>query len=160
MTAIALTQGKVALVDDADVAALAAHKWHAVHINGYWYAATRIGKKTVTMHVFLMNPPSGKDVDHWNRDGLDNRRENMRICTRSQNLANQERKSARKTSLYKGVCRIPGGRWQTQLYKDGQRFDVGRFDTEQEAALAYNAAAVKFFGEFARLNDIQADAAL
>jgi hypothetical protein len=87
-----------------------------------------------------------KELDHINRDRTDNRIENLRPCNHSQNLGN----SRPRRNGYKGVslCKCTG-RWRAQL-----KGHIGRFDTEEEAALAYNAAALAYFGDFAYLNEV------
>src|ERR1700745_3514525 len=101
MQEIPLTQGKVALVDDEDYELVAQYKWHAhVTWDKKWYAKTHSGK--LTMHKFLLNPPSDMEVDHVNGDGLDNRRQNLRICNSTQNKGNMRKQDGR-SSIYKGV---------------------------------------------------------
>jgi hypothetical protein len=111
------------------------------------------------MHRFLLGlPPYSErriDVDHINGNGLDNRRENLRVGTRAQNLANTGSRVG--TSRFKGVsfCRRTG-RWKAQITVDGRNQNLGRYDTQEEAALVYNVAAKQTWGEFAALNDIDA----
>jgi len=153
---IALTQGKVALVDDEDCEWLNAWKW------AYWpekytgYAGRRIyqkdkSRKRIRMHRVILNPPPNMEIDHINGNGLDNRRCNLRICTHSQNLANQRK--CRGTSQYKGVC-WDKGRWRAQVSSAGQNIHLGYFKIEMDAAIAYNQAAQRLHGEYARLNPI------
>lgn len=109
------------------------------------------------LHRFILDLPPFKDrpvdVDHINGNGLDNRRENLRIATRAQNLANAGSRTG--TSIYKGVsfCRKTG-RWKVQICIDGKNYNLGRFDTPEEAAVVYNEAAVKAWGEFATTNAV------
>lgn len=154
---IALTQGKFTIVDDKDFEWLSQWKWHAEKANTCWYAARNIsgqpGKK-LRMHRAILNPPPGMEGDHINRDGLDNRRCNLRICTTSQNHMNT-RKQRRSSGRYKGVSWAPSKqKWQAEITCRGERHWLGRFDDDCEAARAYNAAALKHFGEFAHLNMI------
>jgi hypothetical protein len=95
------------------------------------------------------------EVDHWNHDGLDNRRENLRVCTKAQNNHNCRKhrwhNGEYTSSKYKGVCwNKTEKKWMAYIH----RKTLGYFRTEEEAALAYNAAATRDFGEFAVLNDI------
>ena len=99
-----------------------------------------------------MNCPSDMIVDHINGDTLDNRKQNLRICTQSGNCMNR-RKGANKTSIYKGVTFLKSKkRWMAQIKTKGNRKPLGTFKTEDKAAIAYNIAAIKMFGEFARPN--------
>jgi hypothetical protein len=91
-------------------------------------------------------------VDHRNRNGLDNRRENLRPSTNSQNLGNRIG-SPNSSSKYKGVhWDSTRGKWRTQAQHDGKTYRLGRFDSEEEAAAAYDRKALELWGEFALLN--------
>lgn len=162
MREIELTQGKIALVDDEDFERVNQFKWRA-HFNGYhWYARRDIrlenGKRTVQhMHRFVRGIEHGdpRQVDHINRsETLDNRRSNLRIATRSQNLQNRD-KQKNNTSGWKGVCwHKASKKWVAKINHQGKRFDLGLFDTTTAAAAAYNDAALMFHGKFAVLNDL------
>jgi len=93
-------------------------------------------------------------VDHINGDNLDNRKKNLRLCTYAEN--NRNRKPLEnKTSKYKGVGLNKNYKiktWQARIVKNSKRYSLGYFKNEKEAALAYNQAAKKYFGEFAYLN--------
>ena len=92
-------------------------------------------------------------VDHINRNGLDNTRKNLRICTRSENLMNSKKPELNSTSKYKGVNKC-GNSWRAEIRLNRKGFYLGKFKTEKEAALAYNKKAIELFGEFARLNEV------
>lgn len=103
----------------------------------------------------IMQAPKGIEVDHRNNDVLDNRRENLRFATRSQNNRNR-RVNRNNKSGYKGVSvdkRCPD-RWQAAIYVAPKQIRLGSFSTPEAAALAYNRAALKYYGEFARLNEV------
>lgn len=104
--------------------------------------------------IFSLKWTPTTEIDHKNGNGLDNRRENLRIATRSQNAANRFKRGG--SSKFKGVC-IAGKRWKAGIRQDGKSYHLGTFDTEEEAALAYNASATIRFGEFARLNEVNLD---
>lgn len=134
---------------------------HGVSKQGYYMRW--VDGKCYTEHrlVFIYhhgyNPV---EIDHINRNKLDNRIDNLRSCTRGQNNANATKKNrlGSPTSAYKGVHFRPewgsAGKWVAQIVCEGQHHWLGGFDFEDEAALAYNAAAIHHFGEFARLNEV------
>ena len=158
MKEIKLTRGKVALVDDEDFEWLNQRKWHAQKSGNAWYAArcdcSGKRKRYVYMHRLILRPPIGKECDHSNGSGLDNRRANLRVVTRSQNMMNS-RKGRGCSSKFKGVYwNRQAGKWHTQINVCGRKHYLGRFVGEKEAACAYNRAARQYFGAFARLNEI------
>lgn len=155
MFELSLTKGFVAFVDDGDWERVSAFRWHAsVHSKDLVYAQTRINRKSIRLHRFLMDPPKGMFVDHADGNGLNNVRSNLRICTRSQNVRNSRRRTdSRSLSKYRGVwwfakCR----KWRAALRADGRYVHGGLFFTEEEAARRYDELARIHHGEFARLN--------
>jgi hypothetical protein len=150
---IQLTKGMFAIVDDDDYERLSQHKWR---VSGR-YAGRWLDKKNEQvslMHREIAQPPSGMVVDHINGDGLDNRKTNLRVCTHSQNLMNSV-KHCKSSSRFKGVTfRKNRQHWNVRVRFQGKCIEVGSFDDEIEAARAYNAAAIKYHGEFARLNSL------
>ena len=155
MKTIKLTRGQVALVDDADFELLNQYKWSlAIGSNaGYsFYAKTRIKNKTVYMHRMILNPTDKQTVDHDNGNGLDNRRSNIRLCNSSQNQANRGRQK-NCNSGFKGVSWHKEQRkWVAWIQFSKKHIYLGRFDNKIGAAVAYDNAAIKYHGEFARTN--------
>lgn len=158
MTRINLTKGKYSIVDSRDYEFLNQWKWH--YHEGYACRTKHIGiyngkrkRIKIFMHRLLIDIPEGMEVDHKNGNRADNRRWNLRICTRSQNNHNQ--KKTRGVSKYKGVTWDKNRKLWSALIRNGKVINLGRFELEIEAALAYNKAANKFFGKFARLNKVE-----
>lgn len=102
-------------------------------------------------HRFIMDAPKGVLVDHINHNTLDNRKINLRLCNRSQNMWNRKRSCG--VSKFKGVhwCN-ERQKWRTQIYLNNKRVHSRRFKCEKQAALFYNEKALELFGEFAHLN--------
>lgn len=142
---VGLTFGLVALVDADDVPSVAHSKW-CVTVSGGYAFARREGR----MHRFIVNAATGTQVDHRNRDRLDNRRANLRECTHTQNCHNS---GARKPGRFKGVyLERTTGRYYAQIRANGRRECLGTFSTAEEAAAAYDEAATRLHGEFAFTN--------
>jgi hypothetical protein len=146
---IALTKGFSTIVDDDDYEFLAQWKWHVA--NGY---AARAGehrtKKKVLLHRVLMDPPPPMVVDHINGDIRDNRRCNLRICTAAQNSYNRTKAKA-NACQFKGVYKSHT-RWRASVQREGVQNYAGTYETQIEAALAYDALAIKLFGAYASVN--------
>ena len=155
MKEIQLTAGGIALVDDEDFERVTAEGgWYASESLNTFYARRvyHLGGRSYTtrnMHNFITGLSY---VDHINGDGLDNRRANLRPATASQNQANQ-RKRRDNTSGFRGVqWHAPGKRWRAVIRVKGKLHSLGYYQTPEEAALAYDVAAIKFFGEYASPN--------
>lgn len=148
---IPLSRGRVALVDAEDAAMVAVHRWHAAPRKKKWYAATKIGEKTVYMHRLLLGLHDRYVfVDHMDGDGLNNLRKNIRSCTPTENTRN--RITRRESGMPRGVWPA-GKKYAARLVVDGEPVYLGRFETPELAGAAYIAAAQKLFGAFApRIN--------
>lgn len=156
MGKMALEHGKSALFDDEDAGLIAQYRWHAAKgPGGHWYVHACRDGRLVVMHRLISHAPPDQEVDHRNGDGLDNRRENLRICIHQQNICNR-RKLASASSKFKGVWFEKHDRltkpWRAAIMTFGKRTHLGYYATEEEAAKAYDEAAVKCHGDFALLN--------
>jgi hypothetical protein len=159
MKTIPLTQGKVAIVDDRDYRWLSQYKWHAQKSGkrpGLYYAVRNATinkrRKTIQMHREIMNPAKGLEIDHRNNNALDNRRLNMRTCTRAQNMANSRAQKG-KSSAFKGVSFHKEYRkWRGRITHLGKDLHLGFFRNQVRAAKAYDDKAKELFGEFAHPN--------
>lgn len=158
MRKIILNKG-VALVDDEDHELVSRHKWRKVKRRNTYYAITSIinnNKKVIlTMHRLIVGkPPLRLVTDHINGNGLDNRKINLRFCTNAQNIMNTPKRIG--SGRFKGIFfqKSRTNPWNARIYCNGKCIYLGCFKEEVNAALAYNSAAKKYFGEFARPNII------
>lgn len=160
MKHIPLSNGGFAVVDDADFDSLSGYAWYRNtlgYVERHILQSERLGKKgTVYMHRQIMRPPNGKVVDHINHDKLDNQRHNLRVCAVHENLRNQgPPKTPRKTSSYKGVSwHERNGKWRARVNVRGRDVCIGYYNSELEAAQAYNDSICKYHGEYAWLNPL------
>lgn len=146
---VPLTRGLVTLIDASDADAVLQYSWCAAPRNHTHYGQARIGQVGVYLHRFIMQPPLAFVVDHVDGDGLNNRRNNLRVCTVGQNCYNL-RTQRGGTSRFRGVYWSRGA-WRAQI-RDGRQIYLGTFTTEREAAEAHDAAARERFGEYATSN--------
>jgi hypothetical protein len=140
------------IVDDIDKHFLSDYKWRIYKSYSTYYATTVIDGKTTYLHRLIMGSPKGIEIDHKDRNGLNNSRSNLRLANHSQNNAN---KVHRNKWGYKGVVYYSNvNKFTASVHKDKVRYFLGYFNTPKEAALAYNVWAKKLHGEFAWLNKI------
>lgn len=159
MTAIIyMKNGSEILVDDEDYEEMNTRAWR--NVSGYaargdWYTTEEgyVKRKTVHMHQLINNTEKGMMTDHINGNKLDNRRCNLRTVTAQQNQWNKSPKKNGQ-SRYKGVTKSSPNRWRVSIEVNGKYMTIGSFKEEEDAATAYNFVAVKYHGEYAKLNSI------
>lgn len=162
MKTIPLTQGKYAIVDDEDYEYINKWKWHARKDKRNFYAARGVvvdrkkhRVKLFFIHNEIMKPKDGMLVDHVDHDGLNNKRNNLRICTDIENRMNRRKcptvKGKKCSSKYKGVC-LKGKKWFSYIGGKKKYKCIGLFDNEIDAAKAYDEFAKIMYGRFANLN--------
>lgn len=153
---VPLTNGYTATISASDVSLVAGRNWSALTDGSRVYAVSNDpmggGKyRLIRMHRVIMGDPDGLQVDHWDGDGLNNQRTNLRIATNSQNQHNQ-RTRRDNTSGYKGVTfRKDKGRWHAKIMLNGQRQHLGLFNCPTAAHFAYIKASRALHGEFGRI---------
>lgn len=161
MKIISLTKNKKALVDDSDFEFLNQYKWSVTGSEKYGFKAVRgffcmkNGKpfrRLILMHRIITMCHEEFEVDHIDGNGLNNQKSNLRFCTHGQNMRNRTKRSV-AASKYKGVhFRKDKKLWRAKMDFENKCVLDKNFKSENEAALAYNEAALKHHGEFARLN--------
>jgi len=150
---IELTWGKYAIVDAEDYEWLSKYKWCAVKKRNTWYAKTlRLDGGRLSMHRLIAGAPRGLIVDHIDHNGLNNRKDNLRLCTNAQNQCNRLPLKG-STSRHKGVswCKSHN-KYNAAIYHKSKRYHLGWFVDPDEAAKAYDKKAKELFGQFAYLN--------
>jgi len=149
-------------VDNRDFALVSQYKWRSTKggdpgKNGTIYAIAHTsmvnGKRnTVSMHRLILNAPKGVQVDHDDGNGLNNKRRNIRLATNQQNQRNRK-PGSNQSSKFKGVSLDKRhGTWKAYIIVDGKNIWLGQHKTEEDAAKAYDVAARRLFGEFAKCN--------
>lgn len=150
-------KGRYALVDDADYERLSQYKWwvngggYAVRYKNHTLEKGKYKRLYFWMHREVAQIASEHEVDHIDNNRLNNCRDNLRQATSAQNkMSKPKARYAKEThSQYKGVTRHVTGRWHAYISKDGRRISLGYYDDEVDAALAYDKAAERLFGEYA-----------
>lgn len=156
-----LTQEKYVLFDDEDLDKVSQYRWYAFWDGFNWYARTNNNGKSLVMHRIIMDALPTDTVDHKKHysDHIDNRKNNLRICTLAENSFNRRKqklyRGKKVTSFYKGVSRDKSfGGWMARITKNNKQIFLGSFKFEIDAAEAYDKAALELFGEFANINEV------
>ena len=154
-----INASKRALVDDQDAESVGKHKW-TVTKSGYAIGyLEKVNRKSrlILMHRLIMGATKDQMIDHINGDKLDNRRKNLRFCTKAQNNRNSKKPHSNNTSGYKGVFWSKQKRkWLAQIVVDRTQIGLGFFNSKEEASETYKQASRKYCGEFSPYNEIQA----
>lgn len=160
MKEIKFKNGLRAFIDDEDFELVDKFTWYC-EAHGRTFRSFAVkdknieGKRTrkkIFLHRFILKAEKGQIIDHIDGNALNNQRSNLRFCTHAQNIMNGPRRLG-SSSKYLGVSWYKlNGKWKSQIQHNGKNFHIGTYDSEIEAALAYNVAASFAFREFARLN--------
>jgi hypothetical protein len=151
---IPLTQGKEAIIDEADYPLVSQYRWHAVNHPHTWYVVSHgPGGRTMYMHRLIMGFPP--NVDHKDGDGLNNSRSNLRACTGTQNQCNRKGLQRNNTVGYVGVEYAPKRNkpYRARVHFRGRHHFAGWHATKEEAAAARDRLAKELHGEFVTLNE-------
>ena len=150
---IPLLHGQFAKVDNEDFNRINDILWH--RNKGGYAASSRRGNVTLWMHREVMECPTGLFIDHIGPDKSDNRKANLRICTRRENQGNRWKSKHAKTSQFKGVYFCKKIQRFVAYGREGEKNKrLGSFRNEVDAAICYNKWAAEYFGEFAVLNPV------
>jgi hypothetical protein len=151
---VPLTKGKFALIDEEDFERVSQHSWCVVQGKSTLYAKTYLRKNgergSIKLHQFIINSNHGELVDHIDQDGLNCRKNNLRIVTKSQNRMNTKKKFGRIP--YKGVILLPNGKFRAVVHGNGRVWYSIPLNTLEDAARAYDAEARKMHGLNGRYN--------
>jgi len=143
-------KGYNVIIDKEDYKKINQFNWTPSNQRGRVYFSMWINSKRVSMHRFLLNAKKGTEIDHKNNNTFDNRKCNLRLCTRTQNRCNS-RKQKNNTTGYKGVSyHKTTKKYRAQINNNKKRIHLGYFDDPKKAHEKYCHAAIKYYGEFAR----------
>jgi len=148
-------------IDKEDLKRVQNHSWRAIKSSTGRYKVitsirTKAGSRNVTLGKFLMDPPRGKQVyPRRFQEGLDYRKGNLVVCTMQERQRLLPKRRVETTSKYRGVSFQQASRkWRAGIEVEGRAINLGEYKTETDAALAYNKAALKYFGKIAYQNSI------
>lgn len=147
---------KIVLIDDEVFDLVSRYKWFIQKDENTFYAygylnIPRPNRKAIKMHRFILSLSNPKDVvDHIDGNGLNNTASNMRVTSHANNMQNR----VSHLGKFKGVWKYKNGKYTSSISINGKQKYLGLFDTDTDAAMAYNNAALLAHGQFARLNVI------
>jgi hypothetical protein len=149
------------IIDDEDCDKIKDYTWQVRKNHNYnvFYIGSKIKQKNniyknIELSRLITGAKCTELVDHKNGDTLDNTKSNLRVCSRAENNRNSNKRKDGNTSNYKGVCwKARNNKFVSQINFNNKKIHLGYFETEDQAAIAYNMAAIKYFGEFARPNN-------
>lgn len=140
-------------MDDTDFERVSKHNWWAEKRRDKWYGRAEIDGKNVYLHRFILEAATGVQVNHWDNDGLNNVRTNLITCSNQENCRAKKNRPTYFKSRFRGVGWYKRNScWRAELVVMHKQFHLGYFQNEEEAAKAYDEAAIKHFGDFASLN--------
>lgn len=143
---------KQVLVDDDDYLILSQYHWY---VTTYGYATRMVNiddkRTSIQMHRQIMNAPKDKEVDHINHDKLDNRKVNLRICTKSQNMSNMYPSKSNKSGYRGVILNKKTGKWEAFISVDKKKHHLGLYTKLEDAVKARQKAAVELHGDYAIL---------
>lgn len=153
-----IIKNKICYVDDEDYELISKYNWYIKRSYNIFYAITNINKKKVRMHRLIYSNYYTIDkndiIDHIDKNGLNNQKNNLRKCNKSQNSINTVKRKT-NTSGFKGVSFYKTfQKYRATIHKDGIKYSLGYFNSPIDAAKAYNEKCIELFGEFAELNII------
>lgn len=149
---ITLTKGHVAVIDASFSPYVDQWNWTAMDGKGGVYAFRKVNKKNIFLHRVVAGDPVGLEVDHIDGDTLNNRKQNLRAATKSQNSQNVSKHFDGKAK-YKGVSwGKSNSKWQAQIKANGVRHHLGYFLTQEDAKAAYDAASARLHGDFGKVS--------
>lgn len=154
MATVQIARGGEVVVDEDNIELVRQYRWYPVSAGLTTYAGACIDGKTAYLHRIIACTPDGMDTDHIDGNGLNNLRSNLRVVSHRMNVA--RRRTAVGPSGFRGVHITRSKKFSAKIEAEGKRYWLGVYEKAEDAARAYNAKATELFGEYARLNDLEA----
>ncbi len=154
---INLTQNQIAIIDDEDYESLNQYKWHAQKASNGFYAVrcVYVNRKCIKlgMHRQVLPCLDNQEIDHKNRNTLDNRKSNLRIVTHAQNMKNRNKHKNNKSGIKGVYWDKRGKKWRSEIRVDGKKIHLGMFSDLMEAKTMRNNSEIKYFGEYSAISN-------